>query len=245
MTSKFDLSGRRILITGAGKGLGAAFALAMADAGAEIAAFDIDAAALAGLKQRLPALHTAVVDVADRHAFLAAAAGFGRLDSVVNNAMLIRYDPIEAVDDTLIDRMLAIGIKGSIWGTQALLAQRDPDQPAVILNLASPTGERGFAGTAVYSAVKAAIGSLTRTLAAELGPRGIRVNALAPASIPTPGATAITPREEYERRSVRFPLRRIGHEDDATAAAMFLLSDAASFISGEILHVDGGFSASA
>ena len=245
MANRFDLSGRRILITGAGRGLGAAFAASAIAAGAEVAALDIDAAALATLKQQLPAVHTAVVDVTDRKAFMAAAAAFGRLDSVINNAMLIRYDAIETVDDAIIDRMLAIGIKGSIWGAQALLAQRDPKQPGTILNLASPTGERGFAGTAVYSAVKAAIGSLTRTLAAELGPRGIRVNALAPASIPTPGATAITPREEYERRSVRFPLRRIGHEDDATAAALFLLSDAASFISGEILHVDGGFSASA
>ena len=121
----------------------------------------------------------------------------------------------------------------------------DPAAGGVILTLASPTGERGFPGTAVYSMVKGAVGTLTRTLAAELGPRRVRVNALAPGSIPTPGAVAITPREEYERRTTRIPLRRIGREDDATAASLFLLSDAASFITGEILHVDGGFLASA
>jgi NAD(P)-dependent dehydrogenase (short-subunit alcohol dehydrogenase family) len=93
--------------------------------------------------------------------------------------------------------------------------------------------------------VKGAIATLTKTLAAELGPRGVRVNALAPASIPTPGAVAITPRDEYERRATRIPLRRLGREEDATLASLYLLSDAASFVSGETLHVDGGFLASA
>ena len=245
MATTFDLSGKQILITGAGRGLGAALAVGAVQAGASVGALDIDAAGLAALKERVPSIRTAVVDVADRQGFLAAAAAFGLLDAVVNNAMLIRYDPIEAADETTVDRMLSVGIKGSIWGAQALLAQRDPAHPATILNMTSPTGARGFPGTAVYSLVKGAIASLTRTLAAELGPRGVRVNALAPASVPTPGATAITPRDEYERRAVRFPLRRIGHEDDVTAAALFLLSDAASFITGEILYVDGGFMASA
>jgi NAD(P)-dependent dehydrogenase (short-subunit alcohol dehydrogenase family) len=185
------------------------------------------------------------VDVVDRAAFAAAAAQIGRIDGVVNNAMLIRYDPIEAVDERTLDRMLAIGIKGAVWGVQALLRHMDPARGGVILNLASPTGERGFPTTAVYSMVKGALGTLTRTLAAELGPRGVRVNALAPGSIPTPGAVAITPQEEYERRATRIPLRRLGREDDATSASLYLLSDAASFVSGEILHVDGGFLASA
>jgi meso-butanediol dehydrogenase / (S,S)-butanediol dehydrogenase / diacetyl reductase len=159
--------------------------------------------------------------------------------------MLIRYDAIEAVDEATLDRMLAIGIKGAVWGVQALLRHMDPAIGGAVLNLASPTAERGFPGTAVYSMVKGAMGTLTRTLAAELGPRRVRVNALAPGSIPTPGAVAITPQEEYERRAVRIPLRRLGREEDATYASLFLLSDAASFVSGEILHVDGGFLASA
>lgn len=245
MAATFDLSGKSVLVTGAGRGLGRALALGALASGARVSAFDVDAAALSTLKSEAGAITTAVVDVTDRAAFLNAAAALGRLDAVVNNAMLIRYDPIEAVTEEVADRMIAIGVKGSLWGAQALLAQCDAKAGGAILNLASPTGERGFPGTAVYSLVKAAIGSLTRTLAAELGPRGIRVNALAPASIPTPGATAITPRAEYEKRTGRIPLRRLGREEDSTAAALFLLSDAASYISGEILHIDGGFMASA
>jgi NAD(P)-dependent dehydrogenase (short-subunit alcohol dehydrogenase family) len=245
VTATFDLSGKSILITGAGRGLGRALAIGAARAGAVVSAFDVDAQLLEALREGAPSMSTHQVDVVDRAAFMAAAARIGRIDAVVNNAMLIRYDPIEAVDDAILDRMLAIGIKGAVWGVQALLRHMDPVAGGVILNLASPTAERGFPNTAVYSMVKGALGTLTRTLAAELGPRRVRVNALAPGSIPTPGTVAITPQEEYARRAMRIPLRRLGREEDATAASLYLLSDAASFVSGEILHVDGGFLASA
>jgi meso-butanediol dehydrogenase / (S,S)-butanediol dehydrogenase / diacetyl reductase len=244
MATTFDLSGKSVLITGAARGLGRALAIGAAQAGARVAAFDLDAKLLAELRA-LPSITTHVVDVVDRAAFAAAAARIGQIDAVVNNAMLIRYDAIEAVDEAILDRMLSIGIKGAVWGVQALLRHMDPAVGGVVLNLASPTAERGFPTTAVYSMVKGAMGTLTRTLAAELGPRRVRVNALAPGSIPTPGAVAITPQEEYERRAARIPLRRLGREEDATSASLYLLSDAASFVSGEILHVDGGFLASA
>ena len=244
MATNFDLGGKSILITGAGRGLGRALAIGAHRAGATVTAFDLDGARLAELRREFPAIATHVVDVVDRAAFAAAAQRIGRIDAVVNNAMLIRYDPIEAVDEATLDRMLSIGIKGAVWGVQALLRHMDPSTGGVVLNMASPTGERGIPTTAVYSMVKGALGTLTRTLAAELGPRKVRVNALAPGSIPTPGAVAITPQEEYERRATRIPLRRLGREEDATAASLYLLSDAASFVSGEILHVDGGFLAS-
>jgi NAD(P)-dependent dehydrogenase (short-subunit alcohol dehydrogenase family) len=98
---------------------------------------------------------------------------------------------------------------------------------------------RPRSGAGVYSLVKGAIGTLTRTLATELGLRGVRVNALAPASIPAPGTVSITPCEEYERRTGSIPLR-LGHEEDNTMAALYLLSNSSSFVNGEILHVDGG-----
>jgi meso-butanediol dehydrogenase/(S,S)-butanediol dehydrogenase/diacetyl reductase len=245
LATTFDLTGKSILITGAGRGLGRALAIGAAQAGARVAAFDVDAPALVELRKASDAITTYVVDVADRAAYMVAADRIGRIDAVVNNAMLIRYDAIEVVDDAILDRMLAIGIKGAVWGVQALLRHMDAEAGGVVLNLASPVAERGFPKTAIYSLVKGAMGTFTRTMAAELGPRRVRVNALAPGSIPTPGAVAITPQAEYERRAVNIPLRRIGRDDDATNASLFLLSDAASFISGDILHVDGGFLASA
>ena len=245
MATTFDLSGKSILITGAGRGLGRALALGAVQAGARVTAFDVDAPALLQLRKAAESIDTHVVDVVDRAAFMAAAGRIGRIDGVVNNAMLIRYDPVEAVDDAILDRMLGIGIKGAVWGVQALLRHMDPALGGVVLNLASPVAERGFPGTSIYSLVKGAIGTFTRTMAAELGPRKVRVNALAPGSIPTPGAVAITAQAEYERRAGHIPLRRLGRDEDATQASLFLLSDAASFISGDILHVDGGALASA
>lgn len=242
MTTRFDLAGKAVLITGAGRGLGRALALAAADSGAQVCALDMDGGLLADLGSERIA--TEIVDVTDRAAFHAAAARFaraqGRIDAVVNNAMLIRYDPIDQVEEEVIDRMTAIGIKGGIWGVQALLAHYDPARGGAIVNMASPVAERGFPTTAVYSMVKAALGAMTRTLAVELGPRNIRVNAVAPASVPTPGAVAITRREEYERRSGSIPLRRLGRDEDNSNAVLYLLSDAASFVNGETLHVDGG-----
>ena len=98
--------------------------------------------------------------------------------------------------------------------------------------------------SSVYSAVKSAVTSLTRTLAAELGPRKVRVNAVAPGSVPTPGALGLNDPAEYERRSRTIPLRRLGRESDVDHAVAFLLSAEAEFISGTVLNVDGGIIAS-
>ena len=149
MATTFDLSGKSILITGAGRGLGRALALGAAQAGARVTAFDVDGQSLVELRKASEAITTHVVDVVDRSAYMEAAARIGRIDGVVNNAMLIRYDAIEAVDDAILDRMLAIGIKGAVWGVQALLRHMDPQVGGVILNLASPGAERGFPRTAM------------------------------------------------------------------------------------------------
>jgi NAD(P)-dependent dehydrogenase (short-subunit alcohol dehydrogenase family) len=188
-----------------------------------------------------------VADVSQRAQVMAAAAAFarggGRIDAVINNAMLLRYEPVEQVSEEVLARMTGIGIHGSLWGAQALLAHYDPVRGGSILNMASPVAERGYPNTAAYSLVKGAIVTLTKVLAAELGPRNVRVNAIAPASVPTPGALGLNNREEYERRKRTIPLRRLGSETDNADACVFLLSQQASFINGEILHVDGGVTA--
>jgi NAD(P)-dependent dehydrogenase (short-subunit alcohol dehydrogenase family) len=247
----FDLADQVVLITGAGRGLGRSVAVKLAGLGAAVAVLDLDAAgceeAAAQIRASGGTADAYAVDVADRAAFAAAAARVaarhGRIDAVVNNAMLLRYEPIEKVSETVLDRMLATGIKGAVWGAQLLLEHRDAQRSAAIINMASPVAERGYPNTAVYSLVKGALVTLTRTLAAELGPKRVRVNAVAPGSVPTPGAVGLNDPAEYERRARTIPLRRLGHEDDNANAVAFLLSEAASFINGEILHVDGGIAA--
>ena len=248
---KWDLSGQAILVTGAGRGLGRAVAELLASCGARVGVCDIDAETS---RETAAAIRNAggrateyAFSVAERDAFLTAAADFakanGRIDAVVNNAMLLRYEPIEQVTEDVVDKMLAVGIKGSIWGTQVLLAHMDKERGGAIVNMASPVAEKGFPNTAVYSLVKGAIVTLTKTLSAELGPRKVRVNAVAPGSVPTPGALGLNTEEEYARRTRTIPLRRLGSADDNAQAVAFLLSAAASFINGEILHVDGGIAA--
>lgn len=246
-----ELSEQAVLITGAGRGLGRAMAVRLAQHGVTVGLVDIDAATCAATAEQIRAAggqaSAYAADAASRAALLEAAGCFARahsgLDAVVNNAMLLRYEPIAAVTEAVADQMLGIGVKGAIWGTQALLTYMKPNRSTAIINMTSPVAERGYPNTALYSAAKGALVTLTKALAAELGPRGIRVNALAPGSVPTPGAMGLNDQAEYERRARTIPLRRLGHEDDVAAAALFLLSPAAAFINGEILHVDGGIAA--
>jgi meso-butanediol dehydrogenase / (S,S)-butanediol dehydrogenase / diacetyl reductase len=246
-----EIAEQSILITGAARGLGLAMGVGLARLGAVVGLVDIDAEGVASGAEQIRSAggraHSYQADVSDRTALLAVADTFARetqgLDAVINNAMLLRYEPIAAVSATIADQMLGVGIKGAVWGTQALLAHRKPDRGASIINMASPVAERGYPNTAIYSCVKGALVTLTRTLSAELGPQGVRVNALAPGSVPTPGAVGLNDRAEYERRARTIPLRRLGHENDVTDAVIFLLSPAAAFVNGEILHVDGGIAA--
>jgi meso-butanediol dehydrogenase / (S,S)-butanediol dehydrogenase / diacetyl reductase len=246
-----ELAEQAVLITGAGRGLGRAMAARLAQHGVSVGLVDVDAVTCTAAAAQICAAGgraTAyVADAANRTALLEVAGKFAAqhsgLDAVINNAMLLRYEPIGAVTEAVADQMLGVGVKAAIWGTQALLTYMKTGRSTAIVNMTSPVAERGYPHTALYSAAKGALATLTKTLAAELGPRGVRVNALAPGSVPTPGAMALNDQAEYERRARTIPLRRLGREEDVAAAALFLLSPAAAFINGEILHVDGGIAA--
>jgi NAD(P)-dependent dehydrogenase (short-subunit alcohol dehydrogenase family) len=250
---KHDFSGRYFLITGAGRGLGRHLAGRLARFGATVGLADIDRAncesAAAEIRDAGGAAFAYPGDVSDRGGFLDMAADFaahgGRIDAIVNNAMILKYGPVEEIEPGQLAAMLDVGIKALFWSAQALLEHYDPGRGASLINMASPVAQRGFPGTSVYSTVKGAVVSFTRVMAAELGPRKIRVNAVSPASVPTPGAMGLNTKEEYERRAAKIPLRRNGTEDDNSSAIAFLLSDDASFVNGEIFNVDGGVSACA
>lgn len=243
------LPGRVALVTGAAQGLGRSIALAYAREGAAVGVLDIQGAGARAVAGEIAASGgqalDAVIDVSQREQTQAGVRrvleGFGRLDVLVNNAMWMRYGPVEDLNEESLDRMLDVGLKALVWMIQAALPAMRAAGRGSIINLASITGESGFARTSGYSAVKGGVIALTRALAVELGPVGIRVNAIAPGAIPTSMSAAVVDEAGWEVRRQRTPLGRIGTPEDVAAAAVFLASDESAFITGEVLHVDGGF----
>lgn len=243
---RFD--GQPILISGAGRGLGEGIAHRLAAEGAAVGLADINgdsaravAAAITAAGGRAFAYEA---DCGSRGAFLGLAEQFARdagpLRAVINNASVLVYEPIEAVSEETLERMLSAGLKSVFWGVQAFLATRDEGQQGNILNYSSPVAYRGRPNTAAYTTIKAGIAGLTKVLAGELGPRNIRVNAIAPGSVPTPATEGFVTPEQYEARAKNIPLRRNGTPRDVAGAVAFLLSDEASFINGAMLAIDGG-----
>jgi len=244
--ARFD--GQPILISGAGRGLGAGIAQRLAAEGAIVGIADINgqsaqevASAIRAAGGRAEAYEA---DCGQRQVFLDVAERFagqaGPLRAVINNASVLVYEPIEQVTEDTLDRMLSAGLKSVFWGVQAFLAHRNESAPGNILNYSSPVAYRGRPNTGAYTTIKAGIAGLTKVLAGELGPRGIRVNAIAPGSVPTPATEGFVTPEQYEERARHIPLRRNGTPEDVASAVAFLLSDEAAFINGAMLAIDGG-----
>jgi NAD(P)-dependent dehydrogenase (short-subunit alcohol dehydrogenase family) len=212
---------RPILISGAGRGLGEAIALELARRGAVVAVCDIVEESAREVADQIRAAggaaHAYGGDLGRRQVFLDVAADFagkaGPLYALINNASVLVYEPIEAVTEETLEKMLSAGLKSVFWGIQAFLAHGQGDGGR-ILNYSSPVAYRGRPNTAVYAAIKGAVATLTKVMAGELGPRGIRVNAIAPGSVPTPATAGFVTPEEYERRAKNIPLRRNGTPED-------------------------------
>lgn len=242
------LNGRVALVTGGGRGLGRAICETFAREGAKIGVLDlkpevageaVDAINAAG-GQAVPL----VGNVAKRDDLFAAVEqlkeAFGPVNVLVNNAMWNRYGPLDEQTEDMIGRMIDVGFKGVIWGYQAVLPQMKEAGGGAIINIASPSAVLAMKHGIMYSAVKAAVAASTRSAAAEFGPLGIRVNAIAPGPTPTDGANLVVTEDAWERRRQRVPIGRLGTPQDIANAAVFLASDEAGFISGDMLFVDGG-----
>ncbi len=136
--------------------------------------------------------------------------------------------------------MIDVGFKGVIWGYQAVIPQMRAAGQGAIVNIASPSAVIAMKHGIMYSAIKAAVAAATRSGAAEFGPDNIRVNAIAPGPTQTDGAMRVVSEDGWERRRERIPIRRLGQPEDMANAAVFLASDEASFVTGDMLFVDGG-----
>ncbi len=248
------LDGKIALVTGAGRGIGRAVALALAASGAELVLvsrtrieLDEVAAEIAGQGGRARAL---LLDVTDSHALRAAFAGLGRLDILVNNAGLNRPQPFLDVDEETLDRLLALNVRAAFLVAQAsarlMVANGAGGVPGgVIVNMSSQMGHVGSErDRAVYVMTKHAIEGLTKAMAVELAPKNVRVVSIAPTFIDTPLTRPFFADPAFRQWVLdRIPLGRLGTVEEVASAVVFLASPAASLVTGSSLLADGGWTA--
>ena len=245
-----SLAGRVAVVTGAAVGIGAGIAARLAEAGAEVVLADLDADTAALRAKELEAAHgrRAVgtrVDVADEESVAAladlAVERFGRLDIWVNNAGIFPHTgPVVGADTAAFDRVMTVNVSGMFVGAREA-ARRMPEGGSIV-NLASITGLGARAGLTAYSTSKHAVIGLTRNLAKDLAPLGVRVNAVAPGLIVTPGLLGGSAGETRSADALASrttaPLGRHGLPDVVARVVLFLVSDLAAFVSGATIVVD-------
>jgi gluconate 5-dehydrogenase len=249
MTKLFSLAGQVALVTGSSRGLGLGMATGLAEAGASVILNSPEPAALAEAVSALrDAGHTAdseVFDVTDIAAMQAgirsAAARHGRLDILIANAGTHGAAKLGEWTEADWDRVLDCNLKGAFFAAQEAALLMIPNKSGRIILTGSMTGTRGRPTIHGYAASKGAVGAIARTMANELGPHGITVNAIAPGYFETELTTVLRRDSAFvARMSDRIPLRRWGQPQDLAGIAVFLASAAGAYITGQELYVDGG-----
>ena len=251
LRATFGLEGRTALVTGASSGLGRGFALTLARAGARVAIHGRDLTRLRETREAIEVAGGACVELtadlrepeACRHLVAEAHAALGRLDVLVNNAGMNRRRPIEeaTVDD--FDAIVATNLRSAFVLGQAVHPIMRDQGGGAIVNVGSITDRYGLGSVAVYGMTKAALAQLTRTMAVEWARDGIRVNGLSPGFIVTPltesSVWAVPQRRDW--LLARIPAGRPGQPDDLAATLLLLASPASPYLTGEVIHIDGGF----
>ena len=250
---RFELNGQVALVTGAARGLGRAIALALANAGADVALGLRDAKADAGLTAEIRKMGRRALplqmDVAHKEQIFRGVdetvKEFGRLDILVNNAGIAPENPAENVREEDFDATLAVNLKGTFFASQAAGRVMIAQKKGTIINMSSQAGFAALPTESVYCMTKAAIAHLTKCLAVEWGKYGITVNAVAPTFIRTPGTEEYLsdPRHLIDTVERIAALHRIGEPMEVAGAVVFLASPAASLVTGETILIDGGWTA--
>jgi 3-oxoacyl-[acyl-carrier protein] reductase len=241
------LNGKVAIVTGAGQGIGAATALKFAREGATVAVCDVNADAVKAVVGACEALGTEavgfVVNIADREAVHEMVGQvlerFGRIDVLVNNAGITRDARLQKMTLEQFEAVIDVNLRGVFHTTQAVIDCMVEQQAGVILNASSVVGIYGNYGQTNYAASKFGVIGFTKTWSREFGPKGIRVNAVAPGFIDTPILSTI-PDEMLEKMRSQVPLRRLGQPEEIANVYAFLASDEASYINGAVIEASGG-----